>query len=509
MRTDYTIILNKNSFSVYFSSPERKNLLDDFAKRFNTYTYIYDHKQKRKIKALDRRYFAGNNKQNEYIFHIFYIRDFMWLLNKFGFGRDNIDIIQEDRYIANILNVDFKYNEFTLRDYQVLVNKQIREHKDVYSLLVDHQTGKGKGIMTISSVCDINKSVAILILPKYIEKWVLELKQTTNVKDEDIVIIQGSKDLINYMHLALSGEYKAKFIIFSNRTISNYMRDYEECEDMEEFQYPVIPGNLMECFKIGPLMIDEVHQEFYSVFKACLYFNAEIIIGMSATLTSEDPSKEKYYNVLFPPHVRLSNMGHDKYIDLHEIRYYIENTKRIRCINNMGYNHILFEQSIMRHNIQIRNYIDMIKHYVKVGYINRKEPGDRLLIFAASIDLCTLLTYTIKSLYNDLKVSRFVEDDSFDNIQDSDIIVSTVLSSGTAFDIPGLITVIQTISVKSKQANLQAIGRLRKKDGKQMKYYQLFSKDIQKQYDYHKYRLDTLGPMVKEIFLEEYHIKNI
>ena len=504
MKTDYTIILNKCSFSVYCNTPNSISMVKEFSKRFNTYMYVYNHKEKRKVKVLDRQYCAGNKFLNEYIFHIFYIKDFMWMLNKFGYGRDNIDIFENDKFKPNVLGVNFNYEKYILRDYQEMVNRQVTEHKDVYSMLIDHQTGFGKGIMSISSVCDINKSVGILILPKYIEKWVAELKQTTDVKDSDIAIIQGSKDLIAYMNLAKTGNYKAKFIIFSNRTISNYMRDYEECEDMCEFIYPVVPTEFTECFKLGILMIDEVHQEFYSVFKACLYFNVELILGMSATLTSEDPSKERYYNVLFPPNVRLSNLGHDKYIELHEVRYYIDNPKRIRCINNMGYNHILFEQSIMRHSVQIRNYVDMIKYYIKKTYIDRKEKGDKLLIFASSIDLCTLLTYTVKSIYQDLKVSRYVEDDPFENIVDSDIVISTVLSSGTAFDIPGLITVIQTISVKSKQANIQALGRLRKKDGKQMKYYQLFSKDIQKQNDYHKYRIDILGPRIKELYLEEY-----
>jgi len=504
MKTDYTIILNKCSFSVYCNTSNSEIMVKEFAKRFNTFTYVYNHKEKRKVKILDRQYFAGNKRLNEYIFHIFYIKDFMWSLSKFGYGRENVDIFENDKFKPGILGVNFNYEKYILRDYQEMVNRQVKEHKDVYSMLIDHQTGFGKGIMSISSVCDINKTVAILLLPKYIEKWVIELKQTTDVKDEDIVIIQGSKDLIAYMNLAKTGNYKAKFIIFSNRTISNYMRDYEECEDMDDFIYPVVPTELTECFKIGILMIDEVHQEFYSVFKACLYFNVELVLGMSATLTSEDPSKERFHNILFPQNVRLSNMGHDKYIDLHEVRYYIDNARRIRCVNNMGYNHILFEQSIMRHNLQIKNYIDMIKHYIKKGYIDRKEDNDKLLIFAASIDLCTLLTYVIKNNYPNLKVSRYVEDDPFENIMDSDIVISTVLSSGTAFDITGLITVIQTISVKSKQANIQALGRLRKKNGKQMKYYQLFSKDIQKQNEYHRYRIDILGPRIKELFLEEY-----
>lgn len=501
---DVVVILHNNSFTVYLNTPSKKVVINDMIKKFHTYTYVYDHKQKRKVKRLDKIYIGGNKYQNEYIFNIKYIKDFMWLLNIYNIGKDNIEIVKGDSFKTNKLSIKFNYDKYTLKDYQDSSFNKIVTANTGQNILIDHQTGFGKGIISISSVCRINKAIAILILPRYIEKWVEELIGTTDVRDEDIVVIKGGNDLRDYMNLALAEEYRTKIIIFSNRTISNYIKEYEKEEDLENFSYPVIPANLMETFGIGTLLIDEAHQEFYSVFKASLYFNVDHFIGMTATLKSADPTREKLHLSLFPTETRLSNLGHDRYIDLHPIRYRIENYNRITAVGTMGYSHIAFEQSIMRHSIQFRNYIKMIKHYVKVSYTDRKEDGDKLIIFAASIDLCTYLKNVMVELLPDLKIARYVEDDLYEDAMNADVIISTPGSSSTAFDIKSLISILSTISIKSLQTNIQLMGRLRKKDGKQMKYYYLYSKDIPKQDEYHKYRLDILKPRVKEIFLEEY-----
>jgi len=43
-----------------------------------------------------------------------------------------------------------------------------------------------------------------------------------------------------------------------------------------------------------------------------------------------------------------------------------------------------------------------------------------------------------------------------------DIVISTNGSTGTAIDIPGLITAIQTVPISDKQLNIQALGSKRK-----------------------------------------------
>ncbi len=503
---DFTIIVNKASFAVYIDTPSKKGVILEFRKRFDTYTYVYDYKTKRKVKRIDKNYSAGNPHQDEWIFNIRYIKDFMWMLKTYGYNKNDIEIVHEPLHKVKKLNLKFNYDKYELRDYQINATDQVVANKDKFSMLLDFQTGFGKSLMAVNSVCRINKAVAVLILPKYIEKWIEDFKIHTDIKDDDIIVVKGGKDLLSYMELAESGEYTSKVIIFSNRTISNYIRDYESCEDLDEFFYPISPGNLMEAFNIGVLMIDEAHQEFYSVFKASLYFKVDVILGMTATLVSDDKTKEVLYESVFPNEVRLSNLGFDRYIDLHEVRYRIAENKRLNVVGNMGYSHIAFEQQIMRNSRQFSAYIKMIKHYVKIGYLDRKKDGDKILIFASSIDMCTYLTNVMLEFCPNLTVSRYVENDDYDNVINSDVIISTIGSSGTAFDIPGLITTINTISVKSKTANIQALGRLRKKDGRIMKYYQLFSKDIKKQQEYHLYRLDILKPRIKQLFLEEYFV---
>ena len=503
MGYEFNLIIYKNFFIVYCNSNYSVNLIKDFNKRFTTFTYLYDYKIRKKKRVIDRIYIAGNKDRKEYRYNIKYIKDLMWLFRTYDVNKDSINIINGNVHSATSLNLSMN-GKYDLRDYQeTAFNNLITATTP--TVLIDHQTGKGKGIMAISAMCELNKATAILILPKYIDKWIEELKELTNITDDDIMVIKGGKDLRLAIELALANEYSAKVIIFSNRTVSNYIKEYEVAEIVEEeFTYPVTPDTLMETFKIGTLMIDEVHQEFYSVYKASLYFNVDMIIGMSATLESDDAKKTEFYNALFPPKVRLANLEYDRYTDLHVVEYHIDNYNRIRSTDNMGYKHIMFEQSISRHNIQLRNYVYMIKHYIKVGYIDRMVKGDKLLIFAASIDFCSLLTNIISEDYPDYKVRRYVEDDPYENVMEGEIIITTVLSAGTALDIKGLITVLQTISIKSKPANLQAFGRLRKKDGKQMRYYYFFSKQIPKQFEYHKYRFDLLKQRSKTVFLEEY-----
>ena len=503
MGYEFNILIYKNFFIVYCNSDYSVRLIKDFNKRFNTYTYLYDYKIRKKKRVLDRSYYAGNKFRKEYRYNITYITNLMWLFRTYEVNKDSINIINGNHHQAGSLNLAMN-DDYTLRDYQEDAFSAI-VNATTPTVLIDHQTGRGKGIMAISAMCKINKLTAILILPKYIDKWIEELKELTNITDNDIMVIKGGKDLRLAIELALNDELTTKVIIFSNRTISNYIKEYETAEIVEEeFTYPVTPDTLMETFKIGTLMVDEVHQEFYSVYKASLYFDIDLLIGMSATLESDDNKKTEFYNALFNPKVRLSTLGYDKYTDTHVVEYYIDNYKRIRSTDNMGYKHIMFEQSIMRHSTQLRNYVNMIKHYIDVAYVDRMVKGDKLLIFAASIDFCTLLTNVIAEDYPDFKVRRYVEDDPYDNVMNGEIIVTTVLSAGTALDIKGLITVLQTISIKSKPANLQAFGRLRKKDGKQMRYYYFFSKQIPKQYEYHKYRFDLLKQRSKTIYLEEY-----
>lgn len=158
----------------------------------------------------------------------------------------------------------------------------------------------------------------------------------------------------------------------------------------------------------------------------------------------------------------------------------------------------------MKSKYFMRNYFNMIFHYVEKDYIKRKQDGERLLVFMASIALCTAFTNYLKDKYPSMDIRRYVEDDPYENILNAEISVSTVISASTAVDIPKLITVINTISMASLQANLQTMGRLRKIPGRDVWYDYIYCPQIPNQKHMHKIRRDTIKDKAKLIVYDEY-----
>jgi hypothetical protein len=142
----------------------------------------------------------------------------------------------------------------------------------------------------------------------------------------------------------------------------------------------------------------------------------------------------------------------------------------------------------------LNNYLKLITDVLKMGHFrNGYQFGDRCLIYCAGIEMCTIVTEHLRKLYPHLKINRYVEEDPYENLMESDITVSTLLSAGTAVDIPMLTTVILTTAVSSSPSNLQGFGRLRElKDGRPPQFYYFVCEDIPKHTEYHDRKRDLL-----------------
>ena len=364
----------------------------------------------------------------------------------------------------------------------------------------------GKTRIACRALSELKKRTAVIVLPKYIEKWIGDLKENMLIDDENIMVIQGSADLTKLMNLSINGDHIPEFIIFSNRTLYIYIKKYEAVVDRSLFPYPLLPGELLDKLNVDVVLVDEVHQEFYSVFKTMLYFDPKLLIGLSATLVTNDIKLKAMYNTLFVKAGRLSLLDYDKYIVVRSIEYNISRMHGIKydAPGGRGYSHLAFEKSIMRNNRLLNSYFDMILYYVKEEYIKRKKKGQKLMIFAATIDMCTLLTKRISKEYPKLDVRRYVGDDPYENVIEPDIRVSTIKSSGTAIDIPNLINVIQTVSIASEQANLQSVGRLRKISGVEVRFIYFWSPQIKRQMSNHFNLMNMLKDKTKKYELDRY-----
>ena len=149
---------------------------------------------------------------------------------------------------------------------------------------------------------------------------------------------------------------------------------------------------------------------------------------------------------------------------------------------------MLFEQSIMKQKDILKAYMDMVGMVITETYLQEFKRGQKCLVYAATVEMCTKLHRHFEQLFPEHKVVLHVQGTSIEDTYKGEIIVSTLKSLGTAQDIPDLLTVIMTDALGSSTANLQAFGRLRELlqwEGSVPKFYYLVCADIDKHIEYH------------------------
>jgi superfamily II DNA or RNA helicase len=201
------------------------------------------------------------------------------------------------------------------------------------------------------------------------------------------------------------------------------------------------------------------------------------------------------YEIAYPAALRYRGPAYDKYIAATAVIYRIRDIDKIRYRDNVTktYSHNLFEQSILRNKTIMKNYMELINATLKGSYLLNYKKGQKCIIFCSSIDMCTTVTSFLKNIYKNHDVRRYVEQDLFENLIDADIIVSTLMSAGTAVDIDNLTTVILTVAISSSQSNIQGMGRLRKlKDDTTPMFLYFVCEDIPKHLEYHEKKRSIL-----------------
>ena len=283
-----------------------------------------------------------------------------------------------------------------------------------------------------------------------------------NLKKGDILLINGTKNLVSLMYMALDGSLNAKFIIVTNKTWQMYINDYLTNRHNLDI-YPIPIDVFFEKLGIGLLINDEVHMHFHFNYMQDMFSHVPKTLGLTATLTPDDPFMDRQYKTMFPLSTRFKGVPFKKYAHGVAIHYKLAAPRFARYKQKgMGsYSHIVYEEWLLANKPELGRYLSIIDLVVEHEYVNSHDPGEKVLLFAASIQFCTLLHKRYKEKYPNLEVLRYVEDDPFENLENSDVCISTLLSSGTAVDIKGLIRVIMTTALGSSQLNEQAFGRLR------------------------------------------------
>lgn len=446
-----------------------------------------------KNKVTDyKMYFSKLKHYNVFYLHT---RQFIHLWNYIKINNISIpEIIKVDKREYNIEKVDYKIKEnWKLReDQQPVFDFIVSNAKE--SILVPLPTGSGKTVISLISLAALKNKIGIIILPIYIDKWVNDIINIHKATMDDIMVVQGSKSLKALIELAKNNELVSKYIIFSSRTLQEFITNYEEFSEEVIEEYGIKPIDLFPLLGIGSLLIDEQHQHFHAVFRILLHCNVKFHLALTATLMSDDYVVRKMHNIVFKKENIYSNIKLNKYIDVYAVKYTIkhEYLKLIKTTNygSSNYSHIAFEQSIIKRDFLLDKYVKIILNAIDDYYISDYKENDKLLIFVSTVNFATLLAEKIKEHIPELVTNRYCQEDPYENLISGNIIVSTIISAGTGIDIANLRVVIQTVSISSQVANIQSLGRLRKLSDKDVKFIYLYSDNIGKQKEYHLKRIE-------------------
>lgn len=377
--------------------------------------------------------------------------------------------------------------------------------------IVTHNT-----FSALKAITELGYKFVLIAAPDFVDKWagtkaeIGDISKTTNIKQSEILVVKGGKAMRALTEMAVTpgsmDPYKA--VCISQDTFSNYLKAYQDADlDMEGLGYFAIPDELWVKLGIGIRLVDEVHMKFHLNYRIDLYTHIMQSISLSATLRSRDPVQNKLYNTAYPKDERYEEGAVDKHIDSFAVLYTIPPNWQYKTTQrgSSNYNHIAYETSIMRSKIFTKAYVDLHAHILRNGFKANYKEGHKAIIFAASVDMCTLLTRELGSKFPEYTIKKYTaEDDLNENYMKPDIRVTTIGSGGTGHDIKGLTDNIMGTAIDEIKANDQAIGRLRPIEGVQTRFYFLNCSDISKHMNYLMRKKDLLREKAKSYTVVNY-----
>lgn len=450
-----------------------------------------------------RVYASATTDRSEFRFHKNLLTKFLNHLKFHHIAESLYEVKELSFFPVEAIDVSMD-KKFELREIQVSAVDYITDiTEENRSKLVPLPTGTGKTVVEAAAISQIKERTIIIVKPQFIKKWIKDLQEILGVATKDMLVVQGSANLQGLIEMGRNGLITSPFILISNRTMQNWIKNYERFkDDIKELGYECFPEELFQITKSGHRLIDEVHMDFHLNFKLDLYTHCNSSTSLSATLLNNNPFMEQMYEIAYPLDKRFQAPPPKRYIDAYALLYHLDPHSHVRTqeYGSTIYSHMAFEKSILRNPRLMNNYWKIIQTAVNDYYVDGYTKGDRLAVFCSSIAMCTEVAKRLKQSYPHLDVRRYVEDDPIENLYSADVRVTTILSGGTGHDIHDLKTVLLTIAVDSVQANIQTLGRLRElKNGKTPIFVYMTCVDIDKHLDYHKRKSNMLEHRAKSV----------
>lgn len=502
-----TVRLFSHNFEITKLTPRARTAVTHFARRFIEHKQIKKkpswYGQSNQSSKDDSVYATATDDRSEYRFHVNQLAEFKehLKLSDLDFDRDvdfSIVPLYEPRKVELRVQSGWKPDP----EYKQPEAIEFLTNWSIPRKLLGMPPGYGKSYSTMQAIANLGVLSVWSVQAKYVEKTRLDLLRTYDMLEEDILIIDKTKDLKTLLFRSFDALPECKVILISSKLIQIWFSLYKKMgAGIEVIGYAIAPQYFYQSLGVGVRVIDEAHQEFHFNFLQDLYTHVPMSISLSATMQFDNVTRNRMAQMTYPKADRFE-VAYTPYISATAITYEFEKPERIKVLGKQGtYSHHVFEESVMKDKKVLGHYLDMINLVVRKELLTDHLEGERMIIYAAGVEFCTVLVDDLKKRHPQLKITRYCGSagDEYDNLLTSDICVSTLGSAGTNVDIPNLKCALLTTAVDSSQSNIQGAGRLRDKlqPGRVPRFVWFSCEQIARHMVYHDKKLELLRTRAK------------
>lgn len=343
----------------------------------------------------------------------------------------------------------------------------------------DLQTGKGKTYVS-TKVSTLLGHPTLVICESLVEQWVQNYLEKTCLKEDQIFVIQGIESILQLIDIAVNHKDKRPAVIIGSlRTVANYADGTDNA-----YRDIMSINELMTLLEVGTCIHDEIHLSTHAHVLIDLVMNIKNTLVLSATPKRSDKPQQAIFVKVFPKGIIGGANEYDKYVNTRIVPYHLNTHRSEKKFTNFGYgySHVKYESVIIQSPDLCSQFFKFLDRSVQAEYANRaSSSNDKCLIFVSTVRMAKWLKDKLESKYRvfGFDVRTYLHEDPIDNLMDADIIISTPKSCGVGKDIPKLITVINTVSMASEPGLEQMFGRLRKLEGKELRFIDMVNNTVQ------------------------------
>lgn len=325
-------------------------------------------------------------------------------------------------------------------------------------LSVNLNTGKGKTYCSIAAISFLRiKSIIITGSTTLLSQWKSNIKEYTDLEDQDILFINGSPMMNMILYEKSQKAKDAKIFLCTHATIRSFCETYGWNKLQEIFS---ILG-------IGMKFFDEAHTNFDNMLMIDFFTNCFKTFYVTATPGRSDYRENKIFQLSIKnvPGIDLFNVEQDPHTDYIAIKYNSHPSPvdiRICHSHKYGLNRIKYIEYLMRNDnfwMIMRIVMDMFLKCKGRGlfYIGTNEG-------VLKVYQWILTNYPI--LINQVGIyTSLVPHELKMQMKEKKLLLSTTKSAGLGEHIEGLkMTVVVAEPFKSEILTRQTLGRTRDKD---------------------------------------------